>query len=1796
MNREMESPLTMRDSQDARLGNWHPAQRPDTYQAPDGYDGYGIEAEPSPSLEKSSTSAREVLEPIAEPTSTVEKPGAVEWPLEPSESQAQSPLGGMPFDEKRVVDDHSNLPVSNGDAVHISSQQDLPVEHHNDDEDSAVQHKRSIAGEPEASATILPSQANRDDLVLEEKPSLEIAHLGPSPDNLGAASDSHAFAMLGSLNRTDSFPDVPPMPNQKIQPHGLFHSQAEDIMEDEEEDIFNSRTHAFPSKDPPVDIIEDLFGDSQDYEVDDFDAQTATVQGGNIATPPDEEARYDEGVPLVPSNSQKGEISNDLEQELAEVTSRSSTHGISEDHFFDELSSHSTQEDYFRPQPIDRKTTSQVLDSMRYAPHSETHDGTDSENDMPSFPDLSRQEATLSSSTPIAKSSSELQPDKTIAAPRDEDLAAMWQAALGDDELLVEESPADPSSLFEDDGEGFLQDDNDILNVQPAASSSLLPAYNSDDRQSGSTIATNSMNHGGPSTQKRYMPSTSTYPHPQSTQQYGPQPSFPGPGQTLPPVDNGHSSSNLVGFQAPPRQQLAHGNKSSSLRPQMQAPVQSFSDKSKGGYTSPYDLPMDVTRPKKRNYTQQLRPGTSSSPAVDRPPPPPRSSSMFTSGSPVVETQPPLPGGPGSTKPGLPAQAPTAVPKHQNRAGSFFEELPSVKPRPPNQSIRPSPPVSQTITPPLPPPGSQSHSQVLPQKGMPASTFSGQQTFGLVPPERASLYDNVPHQSSGQPTVPAINSRYSPAPTSQTHVPPSRTRYAVSPSRGPRMPPSQGRPFQPRTSSPLAQNEAKSQRHQQAAVPNSIPVTGIAHQSLTREAYEDDGFRGINASPVVLERPQASQSSPPISSDGHAPMSSPSTPSNTNSTSESEQMPPASLLSGIQYQEQQVPESARTVAPPRRSQTQSPGAIRPRPFLPPIPKDVYQRPASVNDRTIPQPVLSPPVTGVSASFGRTRGLSQSLEYIRPSDGRENDSLERWKGCPILRFGFGGTIVTTFPKEIPRYASGHSKPLMKCSPGEVKIQSAKTFALDDNIRSFPGPLKTKNKKKEVLDWLQHRTAQFEELYKEVPPSPILPDRRIREEEKIVLWRILRVLVEFDGVIEGKADAEEAVRLILLPAMAEGPTENLPPSSNTRMSGISRATGSSNITDPTAPQDLEELRKNLLRGNREKAVWHALDRRMWAHAMLISSTMDKSIWKQVLQEFIRQEVRSFGENTESLAALYQIFAGSWEESVDELVPPSARAGLQFVSKAAGPGPMRNALDGLDRWRETLTLALSNRSQDDGRALVALGRLLAGYGRVEAAHTCFIFARSHSLFGGADDPATNVTLLGVDHLQHPDDFSRDIDSILLTEIYDFTSTVLASTTSMTSSPHLQAYRLYHALLLAENGYRSEAQQYCEAITSALKSTTKRSLYYHDLLFDALEELVSRLRQAPTDNSSSWMSKPSLDKVSGSFFSKVNQFIAGDDSDADSAVSGKGTNPLAGPFRGVSGDTPNISRSSSSTDLYGSYPSAPPLQAGTAAPSRYAPGGQYAPHGQYTPRSSLENNGRPSQEYRRPSQHDNYKATPLTQQPSPNLPRPSSSSNLYHQPPQLQARSAHQPQGYAPGRESYLPTSPLHPEYMPEALRDEPSTSLHEQEPYQPTPPLEAEPSQHSYRVSSSPSHQPSVSIYEPSTSSYLPPQSTKDTSALGVGSADSEHKPTSTSAYQNPTYASDTPYVQAEDDSPVQEKPKKKSFIEDDDDDFVARAAAVLKQEKAQKDREADEAFRKAAEADGKFALPHYTLPQY
>lgn len=81
-------------------------------------------------------------------------------------------------------------------------------------------------------------------------------------------------------------------------------------------------------------------------------------------------------------------------------------------------------------------------------------------------------------------------------------------------------------------------------------------------------------------------------------------------------------------------------------------------------------------------------------------------------------------------------------------------------------------------------------------------------------------------------------------------------------------------------------------------------------------------------------------------------------------------------------------------------------------------------------------------------------------------------------------------------------------------------------------------------------------------------------------------------------------------------------------------------------------LETVQDFLLRGEKRKAYHYALDERMWAHAMVISSSIDKEAFKEVVNEFVRAELgvkadsRSDGSVTnglESLRLAYSLYSG-------------------------------------------------------------------------------------------------------------------------------------------------------------------------------------------------------------------------------------------------------------------------------------------------------------------------------------------------------------------------------------------------------------------------------------------------------------------------------------------------------------------------------------------------------------------------
>jgi hypothetical protein len=57
-------------------------------------------------------------------------------------------------------------------------------------------------------------------------------------------------------------------------------------------------------------------------------------------------------------------------------------------------------------------------------------------------------------------------------------------------------------------------------------------------------------------------------------------------------------------------------------------------------------------------------------------------------------------------------------------------------------------------------------------------------------------------------------------------------------------------------------------------------------------------------------------------------------------------------------------------------------------------------------------------------------------------------------------------------------------------------------------------------------------------------------------------------------------------------------------------------------------LDTIQGLLAQGERRAAYRYALDERLWAHAMIIASSIDKEAWKEVVNEFIRSELNAQG----------------------------------------------------------------------------------------------------------------------------------------------------------------------------------------------------------------------------------------------------------------------------------------------------------------------------------------------------------------------------------------------------------------------------------------------------------------------------------------------------------------------------------------------------------------------------------------
>lgn len=1386
-----------------------------------------------------------------------------------------------------------------------------------------------------------------------------------------------------------------------------------------------------------------------------------------------------------------------------------------------------------------------------------------SQNNEPSFPSHFERKSTMQVMAAagdddddfFASQSAKLENDTIVEEPEvaaeekaaPEDLATKWEAAFGgsddDDDFLLDDqdhdggAEVDPSGFLGSDDEGFLEDDDDEID----AGTPVRPVSQ----------------HSQQAPTNRYAPQM------QST-------GLISASASAPSVVSAFSNATPSPFYGGAIPQPA-----APAVPNPQNTAESFVGKSKAGYTSPYDLPTDLIS---SNIKPRKRPSLQAMDAADQSSAPPRS----FGNSMQAQAVPTMPPSSGNFQP-----PPAAPPKTLNSVRSdqsFFEDLPMAsKPRSASrQSLRAQSPAQQAPPPQSMPSTAPIQSPLANEHFQHSPTSNAPEIPNLVAPARVNPYAALPSSSTAAPAPMTTSTRYSPAPahapakTSSAPPPAPSSRYSPAPNMprqsNPQSPPSassQFLPHLPRTSSPLAQFEISNEKGASNTEPRLHRMSSLPP---TREVDEEDDQLGVSQFPQ-----HARNSVSHISHEARDTIPA---------------SPPKRVNSYYAPQGAGAPQHATL---PPRSQTQSPGASRGARLV--APTFDSGRPAT--SQGTGASVTKATSQSAYVSVGRPRGPSLSMNAAPPANGTEQDPLQRWQGIPVMSWGVGGALVTSFPKTVPRYAMNQTGPSVYTTSSDVQVQNIKELIpLTERLSKFPGPLKGKSKKKEVLSWL---TAGIDNLEKELPEVSMhhqLSLEAKRSIERLLLWKILHTFIEHDGHLEGTPAVEKSVRDLLNPSASVD--QDAPYKADYSNSFSNESAAKADTVDPAS---MSQIRDALLRGDREAAVWVAADKRLWGHALLIANTVSPDLYKRVTQEFVHKEVNA-GQSNESLGALYQIMSGNHEDCVDELVPSHARAGLQLMSTASSSVASRDVMEGLDKWKETLTLVLSNRSQDDVRGLRSLGQLLATYGRAEAAHICYIFARAVSVFGGLDEANVDYVLIGSDHKIQSDHFGKETEALQLSEIYEYGLSLAGPSTG---APHLAAYKLQHAVTLAEYGLRDKAMQYCEGILTSMTAQTRRSPYHHPVLEATVDDFMQRLKQAPKGEGSSWMSKPSMNKVSDSVWNRFNKFVAGDE--ADGGANG-GSGDEHGPFARIA-STPNLSRSPSvnNFEMYGgggspNYSSLPAAQtlpgAQSAASSRYAPmagGGaplngnpyefasQQAPPAQQPQAPAVTNNPYAPSAYQPSAYQPSSAEPPATENTGAGYAPVSMDSNYGYQPQQPQQGNVtiHQdasrtsPYQPAPGA-GYQPSEP-----NPSSYQEPASTSA-----YQPAPSAGYQP----YGLQESPQFTSPAETqnqgYQPS--SYEPPQLNTQRPAEepaaeseGQGQANGGYEAPSYQpyGYEPPIYQPDPP---SDDEAP---KPKKKSFMDDDDDDIPGLRPQAQEKTKEQIDKENADMVRKIAEEEEKRA---------
>ncbi|CAG8783410.1 10807_t:CDS:2, partial [Gigaspora rosea] len=394
-------------------------------------------------------------------------------------------------------------------------------------------------------------------------------------------------------------------------------------------------------------------------------------------------------------------------------------------------------------------------------------------------------------------------------------------------------------------------------------------------------------------------------------------------------------------------------------------------------------------------------------------------------------------------------------------------------------------------------------------------------------------------------------------------------------------------------------------------------------------------------------------------------------------------------------------------------------------------------------------------------------------------------------------------------------------------------------------------------------------------------------------------------------------EEAVRHVLAPSTTKTkPDESnftVPADSNfDSTQSLPESSAPSSVTYSISPKAIDKLQELLLKGDRVAAINHAMNNNLWTHALIIASCVNKDLWKEVVNGFIRHELGSPLSDTsqsngrECLRVLYSLLAGNGPNSVKQFLPhstllnrvtqPATTTQFPLITSVSPISPITNVaqlnpsanlpygpvvplnplyssatcdipIESLEKWRETLAIILANRSQGDNQAMTALGDMLKEFGWINSAHVCYILSPQSSTQSGIDDINSRLTLVGND-CNKSSRYFCDWQTLRLTEIYELG----LSLNNNDGLPFLQAYKLLYAWWLVD----------CDL--------TQRLLEHGG-------------NSSGNNESSSWlfakkMPKAALDSLWDSLEVKFNKFVAGDAVDENGQKPSSISQETVGPF----------------------------------------------------------------------------------------------------------------------------------------------------------------------------------------------------------------------------------------------------------------------------------------------------------